>query len=97
MISFRGAQGLALFTHIRNAATKTNDIIEKPSRKISHSAQKGAKVHVECCRILGQLFTHYVTIHLQGDIVLETLHSHIVPLQVVELLFLGRTQLQIEN
>lgn len=88
---------LALFTHVRYAATKTDDIVEKLSRKIAHSAQKGAKVHVECGRVLGQLFTHDVTIHLQGDIVLETLHSHIVPLQVVELLLLGRTQLQIEK
>lgn len=84
-------------THIRNAASKTDDIVQKLRREVTYSAQKGAKVHIECGGVIGQLFAHYVTIHLQGHIVLETLHGHIVPLEVIELLLLGRTQLQVEE
>jgi len=61
--------------------------------KVPHAPQKCTEVDIEGGEFAWELFAHYKAVHLQGDIILEPLHRHIVPFQIVELLLFGRTQL----
>jgi len=82
-----------LYTHIRYAAPKTDNIIQVAGGKVPHTAQKCTEMDIEGGEFAWELFAHYKAVHLQGDIILEPLHSHIVPFQIVELLLFGRAQL----